>query len=234
MVDATGGTDMSRRTGKPSYTKAATNSRPSVSTLVFAMLLPVVLAGFIGAGIGYAVADKPSATEVAVNKLRQDEARRDTEQIVQLTAAARTTRDELAPLLSELDAAIKSGQPAAADRLTTWKQTMRRAVERHADSPSGSTATNVARGGLRASVDGLATALDTYALVGTLPASAQRGVLDLAARQRTAASTSWSIAAAQLDQINIDAGHGHQHVYLSTEPGSGAFTSDGAPEGPTK
>ena len=111
---------------------------------------------------------------------------------------------------------------------------MRKAVERHAESPSGSTATNVARGGLRAAVDGLSTALDTYALVGTLPAAAQRGVIDLAARQRTAGSTAWSIAAAQLDQINIDAGHGHQHVYLTTEPGSGAFTSDGAPEGTSK
>ncbi|WP_329110384.1 hypothetical protein OG792_15690 [Micromonospora sp. NBC_01699] len=224
---------MSRRTGKPSYTKAPTSRRPSVGTLVFAMLLPVLLAGFIGAGIGYAVGG-PSETEVAVNKLREEEARRDTAQIASLTEAARATRDELAPLLSELDAAVKTGQPAPADKLTGWQQTMRGAVERHAESPSGSTATNVARGGLRAAVDGLSTALDTYALVGTLPATAQRSVLDLATRQRTAAGTAWSIAAAQLDQINIDAGHGHQHVYLTTEPGTGAFTSDGAPEGTTK
>jgi hypothetical protein len=200
------------------------------------MLLPVVLAGFIGAGIGYAVAGPGggSDTEAAVKELRAAEARRDTEQIAQLTSAARTTRDELAPLLSQLDAALKSGQPAAADQVTAWQQTMRRSVERHAESPSGSTATNVARGGLRAAVDGLATALDTYAMARTLPANVQRGVLDLAARQRTVAGTAWSVAAAQLDQINIDAGHGHQHVYLTTEPGSGAFTSDGAPEGPTK
>lgn len=224
---------MSRRTGKPSYTKTSTGQRLSVNTIVFAMLLPVVLAGFIGAGIAYAVAG-PSDTEVAVNELREAEARRDTEQIGQLTAAARTTRDELGPLLSELDTALKSGQPTAADKLAGWQQTMRRAVERHAESPSGTTATNVARGGLRAAVDGLATALDTYALVGTLPAASQRTLIDLAQRQRTAASTAWSIAAAQLDQINIDAGHGHQHVYLETEAGSGAFTSDGSPEGTTK
>ncbi|MFI6760922.1 hypothetical protein ACIBF5_17485 [Micromonospora sp. NPDC050417] len=225
---------MSRRTGKPSYTKATPSRRPSIGNLVFVMILPVVLAGFVGAGIGYAVADKPSGTEAAVNELREAEARRDVEQIAQLTTAARTTRDELGPVLSELDTAMKSGQPAAPDKVAGWQQSMRRAVERHAESPSGTTATNVARGGLRAAVDGLSTALDTYALVGTLPAAAQRGVIDLATRQRTAAATAWSIAAAQLDQINIDAGHGHQHVYLETEADSGAFTSDGATEGTTK
>jgi len=40
-------------------------------------------------------------------------------------------------------------------------------------------------------------------------------------------------AAAQLDQINMDAGFGHQHVYLQTEQGSGAFTPDGEEEGHT-
>ena len=44
---------------------------------------------------------------------------------------------------------------------------------------------------------------------------------------------SWSVAAAQLDQINVDAGFGHQHVYLQTEQGSGAFTADGEEEGHT-
>jgi hypothetical protein len=197
------------------------------------MLLPVVLAGFIGAGIGHAVAG-PSGTEAAVNEIRVAEARRDAEQIVELTRLARTTRDELGPLLSELEAAVATGRAAPADRVANWQQTMRRAAERHAASPSGTTSTNVARGGFRAAVDSLAVAVDSYAAAGALPAANQRAIVDLVARHRTVAVTTWSIAAAQLDQINIDSGNGHQHVYLETKPGSGGFTADGAPEGSAK
>ncbi len=224
---------MSRKTGKPSYTKPQpATSRLKGGSLVFVMLLPIVLAGVIGVGIGYAVA-APSGTDAAINEIRADEAKRDVAQVKELTRLARTTQEELGPVLSELDAALAAGEPAPADRVANWQQTMRRAVERHADSPSGMTATNVARGGLRVAVDGLTIAVDWYVTAIARPVPDQRALLDLVSRQRAMATTTWSIAAAQLDQINIDSGNGHQHVYLTTEPGSGAFTSDGAPEGAT-
>ena len=41
----------------------------------------------------------------------------------------------------------------------------------------------------------------------------------------------WSVAATQLDQLNIDAGNGHQHVYLNNTSGDGIIPADGLPEG---
>jgi hypothetical protein len=54
---------------------------------------------------------------------------------------------------------------------------------------------------------------------------------EVAAGARDTAVTTWSVGATQLDQINVDAGHGHQHVFLPADPESGAFTPDDAPEG---
>ncbi|BCJ67693.1 hypothetical protein [Polymorphospora rubra] len=223
---------MSPRTGPPSYTRnRATGGRPAKGQLALILLLPVVLAGLIGAAIGYAVA-APDETAAAVDRIRAEEARRDVTQITELTAQARTTAAELEVLLGELDAALADGAPpAAADQVARWQATMRAAVERHADTPSGTTATNVARGALRGAVDGFAAAVDLYAAALGLPDADRPPVLALVDRQRTGAATAWSVAAAQLDQINIDAGNGHQHVYLGGHAGEGAFTPDGAPEG---
>ena len=70
-----------------------------------------------------------------------------------------------------------------------------------------------------------------YAAAQAAPTAQRAGLIEIAKRARTTAATSWSVAAAQLDQINVDAGLGHQHVYLQTEQGSGAFTADGEEEG---
>ncbi|WP_238433598.1 hypothetical protein [Micromonospora tarensis] len=56
-------------------------------------------------------------------------------------------------------------------------------------------------------------------------------MLDLTARQAAEAATIWSVAATQLDQVSVDSGHGHQHVFLDTDPHEGALTPDGAAEG---
>ncbi|MEV0730226.1 hypothetical protein [Polymorphospora sp. NPDC050346] len=222
---------MSPRTGPPSYTRNRTGGgRPGWRTALV-LLLSVVLAGLVGGAIGYSIA-APDATESAVERIRAEEARRDVAQITALTAQARTTRAELETLLGELDPALAAGAPPAdADRVARWQATMRTAVERHAETPSGTTATNVARGALRGAVDGFATAVDLYAAALPLPAADRATLLTVVQRQRTDAATAWSVAAAQLDQINIDAGNGHQHVYLGGHAGEGAFTPDGAPEG---
>lgn len=225
---------MSPRTGPPSYTLARnTGGRPAVTgKLVLVLLLSVVLAGLVGGAIGHALAS-PDATESAVQQIRAEEARRDVTQITGLTADARTTKAELETLLAELDAALEAGpaDTAGADQVSRWQATMRGAVERHAETPSGSTATNVARGALRGAVNGFAAAVDLYAAALALPAADRAGVLAVVERQQTQAATAWSVAAAQLDQINIDAGNGHQHVYLGGHAGEGAFTPDGSEEG---
>jgi hypothetical protein len=133
-------------------------------------------------------------------------------------------------VLTELTAALDAGRPAPADRVAAWQRTLAEAQRRHAESPSGSTGTNVARGGFRTAVEGLAVAVETYVLAGR-SAAEQRGPLyALVKRQQAAATTTWSMAAAQLDQLNIDAGHGHQHVHLDGGHGDG-FAPDQEPEG---
>jgi len=90
-------------------------------------------------------------------------------------------------------------------------------------------------------VEGLGAATGTAAEVATWKqtvATAAKSFDDppsgstaLADRQLDLAVTTWSVGATQLDQINVDAGHGHQHVFLTGDEHSGAFTPDDAPEG---
>ncbi|MFC7760240.1 hypothetical protein ACFQY4_21110 [Catellatospora bangladeshensis] len=96
---------------------------------------------------------------------------------------------------------------------------------------SGTTATNVARGALRNAVEQLAAAVETSAAARALPAPSRQLVLAAASRQRELAVMAWSVAATQLDQINVDAGHGHQHVYLEIAGISGLMAGDSLPEG---
>lgn len=178
-------------------------------------LLPAVLAFVVAAvvfGFGGYLVGRPDSVTRAADDIRAADAARDKQQIKDLTALARDTRDALGPVIK--------GMATPGGDASSWQRTVSAAAKRFDDPPSGSTATNVARGSLAAAVDQLAIAVDTYA---TQP--------DLSARQRDLAVTTWSVGATQLDQVNVDAGYGHQHVYLESGPGSEAFTPDDAPEG---
>ncbi|WBB81208.1 hypothetical protein O7606_07475 [Micromonospora sp. WMMD882] len=218
---------MSRRTGRPSF--AQPRPQPGNRRAVLLTAVLVLVAALLGGLVGWAVG-RPDATERAVAELRAEETRRDGEQIRTLTEQARTTGGQLGPLLAELDAALEAGQPAPAERVSAWQRTVAEAQQRHADNPSGSTGTNVARGGFRTAVDGAAVAVDTYAAASALPAD-RRGVLyALVERQHKTVTVTWSMAAAQLDQLNIDAGLGHQHVHLDGGA-DGGFAPDHEQEG---
>jgi hypothetical protein len=230
---------MSRKTGKPSWTQSAPRKAPArqlpggaVSAAV-ALLVAAAVGLFIG--VQWAA---PSATDEAIASMRADEAKRDATQIVALTTLARSTAQEVKPVVDGLrsglpvaDTGAAAARPVTDEQLAGWKQIMAQQVERHKDTPSGSTATNVARNGLRNAVSQLSVALDTFAAARALPAAQRAPVLAVASRQRLLAVTDWSVAATQLDQINIDAGHGHQHVYLTDSPEGGATVGDGSPEG---
>jgi hypothetical protein len=222
---------MSRKTGKPSYARQAEQSRGHrvpLAAFVAAVVAAALLAGLAGFLIG-----RPDATTRAIDDLKAQEARRDVDQIRELTAVARRSQQALTALLTAFDAVVASGRPADAATVAGWQQTMKGLVDAHADSPSGTTATNVARGGFRGAVADFQVAIDVYAAAVAGPAERRPGLVEIAERARTGAATAWSVAAAQLDQINVDAGLGHQHVYLETERGSGAFTPDGEEEGHT-
>jgi hypothetical protein len=174
-----------------------------------------VLAFVIGAvlfGVGGYLAGRPGEEATMADDLRAADAVRDKQQIKDLTELARTTGDRLAPVLTGL---ATPGATTVAD----WRTLVAEVATRFDNPPSGTTATNVARGSLTAAVDQLAVAVDTYVVSP-----------ELALRQRDLAVTTWSIGSTQLDQVNVDAGNGHQHVHLPDD-GHGAFTPDEEPEG---
>jgi hypothetical protein len=230
---------MSRKTGKPSSTRPAPRAATTgqVPGRVLGAVIALLVAAAVGLFIGVQVAG-PSATDKAVASLRADEAKRDAAQIVALTALARNTSEQVKPVVVGLrsglpvaDTGAAASQPVTDQQLAQWTQIMVQQVKLHQDSPSGSTATNIARNGLRNAVSQLSVALDTFAAARALPADRQAPLLIVASRQRQLAVNDWSVAATQLDQINIDAGNGHQHVYLSDSSEGGATVGDGAPEG---
>ncbi|MEO3770513.1 hypothetical protein [Micromonospora sp. B9E7] len=222
---------MARRTGRPSYLsdKPDVRRRRTVRVVAVAGVIALVTA-LLGGLVGYQVG-RPDATEATIASIQEADAKRDAQQIVELTETARRVRDQIAPVLAAVKEAKTAGRAPDPGQARAWQEIMRKAAEPFADPPSGTTATNVARGGLRGAVQQASLAVDTYALAAGVPAAHQAALLDITTRQAAEASTIWSVAATQLDQISVDAGHGHQHVFLDTDPHEGALTPDGAAEG---
>lgn len=209
---------MSPRTTAPARRRARSFrlGETEEATPVWRRVLPAVLAFVVGAvvfGVGGYLVGRPSEEAQMAADIRASDAARDKVQIKELTDLARDLEDGLAPVLKGL--AERTGDAAA------WQRTVDAAAKEFDDPPSGTTATNVARGSLTAAIDQLGVAVTAR----------QKGDHDLATRQRDLAVTTWSIGATQLDQVNVDAGYGHQHVFLQSEPGGEAFTPDGEPEG---
>ncbi|MFY1692914.1 hypothetical protein [Plantactinospora sp. WMMB782] len=229
---------MSNRTKLRSGPRGSTPAVPTsagrrLAMLALAFALGALLAGPIGA-VTAGGDEAPMGDEVA--RLRAAEARRDAAQIVDLTAQARQVQQSLVPVLDGFAVAVPvagavPGPLAARTVVTDWQTATGAAVEGFADPPSAGTGVNIARSGLAAAVRALDLAVDTYAAALAAPDAGRPPLLDLAGRQRDVAVATWSTAATQLDVLNVDAGHGHAHVFLPAVPGQGALTSDGAPEG---
>lgn len=225
------------RTAVRTRGRQTTPVRGSARGRILAHALAFALGALLAGGSVF-VATRPDPTEALVERLRAEAALRDKEQIKALTELARTTRDRLAPVLEGLERALphaSDGSGTAPAEVTSadvesWRRAVTAAVEDFADPPSGETATNVARASLASAVRQLAVAVDTYAAARRRTGSARDALIDLAARQRGNAIFTWSVGATALDAVNVDAGHGHQHVFLSTSE-DGALTPDPEPEG---
>jgi hypothetical protein len=171
-----------------------------------------------------------------VAELEAEEAERQAEQVVELTDLAFSIHDELLPVLEGMNEVLPvdgsaSSRSADDDELSSWKAATDAAVGSFADPPSGSTGHNIARGGLQVSAELLASAVSAYELALDADGGHRAQLEELAADLRLQAVRTWSVAATQLDVLNIDAGHGHVHIYLPAEPGSGALAPDSHPEG---
>ncbi|MFG1914931.1 hypothetical protein [Micromonospora sp. NPDC048898] len=222
---------MARRTGRPSYLSDNPDERRRRTARVVAVAGAIALVtALLGGLIGYQVG-QPDATEASIASIKQADAKRDAQQIVELTETARRVSAQIAPILTTLKADTAAGRAPDPAQARRWQETMREAAKPFEDPPSGTTATNVARGGLRGAIQQAGLAVDSYALAASVPAAQRAALLDLTARQAAEAVTIWSVAATQLDQVSIDAGHGHQHVFLTTDAEGSAFTPDGEAEG---
>jgi hypothetical protein len=203
-----------QRTRTGSFRLGAPEARPPAWRRFGPTLLAVALAAAVF-GVGGYLVGSPGEEETIASDIRASDLARDKRQIKDLTELARTTGERLEPVLTGLGA---PGAPPAT--VAEWRTTVTAVATSFDDPPSGTTATNVARGSLAVAVDQLAVAVDTYA-----------AAPELALRQRDLAVTTWSVGSTQLDQVNVDAGYGHQHVFLPGEGHGGAFTPDDAPEG---
>ncbi|WP_238433599.1 hypothetical protein [Micromonospora tarensis] len=165
---------MARRTGRPSYLldKADVRHRRTLRVVLVAGAIALV-AAVLGGWIGYA-AGRPDATESAIATIKEAEAKRDKQQIEELIGTARRVRDQVAPVLAAIKEEKTSGRAPDPDQARRWQEAMRQAAEPFADPPSGTTATNVARGGLRAAVQQASLAVDAYALAAGVPARSVR------------------------------------------------------------
>jgi hypothetical protein len=229
-----------RSNGKPPLAAAPARDRGFwLGVLVAAALL--VPAGVI-AVIVASGGDDPGApaaqdpVESEAERLRRETQVRDREQVQELTDSMRQTVDDLGPVVSGFAGTFPPGEEgrtgplASAAEVQEWRGLAREADAYFEDPPSGETGTNVARGGFAAAVDALVGATETYRLA-LRQRAARDALLERAREQRDLAVRAWSVAATQLDAINIATGFGHQHVYLGGAEQAGGFGADPAPEG---
>ncbi|HTJ33889.1 MAG TPA: hypothetical protein VL738_11715 [Dactylosporangium sp.] len=195
--------------------------------------LAVALAA--GALLGAVTFDPRSEAQKSIDAMQAADVQRDADQVIALTDQARRVRDLLGSTLDGLYTALPPGKSpgplATPGQADGWKVATRQAVTEFASPPSAGTAVNVARGGLSAGARQLDLAVDTYAAALKAGDDQRPALLALASRQRDNAIASWSIGATELDLLNIDTGHGHQHVFLPSAPDQGAMTADGEHEG---
>ncbi|MFU8875672.1 hypothetical protein [Micromonospora sp. SL4-19] len=207
----------------------------STTTRIIGILAVFALGALVAAAVAALVA-RPDPVQRKVDELRAADAARDAVQITELTATARSSAQRLSPVLEGLATALpvnpdEAPALAPASTVTGWREVAQQVAREYDDPPSGATATNIARESFAMALDQLVTAVETYDSALRAEGAGRARLLDLAREQRNLAIRAWGVGATQLDVLNIDAGHGHAHVFLPTESGTGAFGADPEPEG---
>lgn len=179
----------------------------------------IVLAALVltsGRDSGDPVADR-------VAELEAQEERRNVELVGQLTDQATAAHAGLLPVIEGLHTVVPSGgSPVVSPSVdpVSWHTAVGAAIGTFGDPPSGSTEFNTARNGLLLATDLLGSAATAYESAVVAPAGPQQDeLLELAGRLRDQAVAAWSVAATQLDVLNIEAGNGHAHITLPSRPG---------------
>jgi hypothetical protein len=226
------------RAPTPSATPASSTPVWRTSAFWIGGVAVGLLVALVAAAVVIATGDDDQAADPAAaalesqvqspEGLEKQFAERDRQQIESMTLQARRIADGLAPVMGAFNRALREGgspPPVSAQ----WLDTARGYAAGFQESVSGETSTNVARLGLRASLEGLVNAMEIYRLSGDGPNRA--AIVARALEQRDIAVRTWSTATIQIDAINIDAGFGHQHVPQLAGAASGAMPPDTLPEG---
>lgn len=195
------------------------------------VLAAVVLVVVIVSGGSDDPAPDPTGSEVA--RLEEQEAARDVAQVEQLTDVGREASEAIDPVVARMSELLPAEGPPETDDLASrstragWARSVERVEALFGDPESASTGVNVARGALVGAVDAVEGAVRAYDDALALPPGRHRtAALERAAESLHLGVRLWSVAATQLDELNVQAGFGHQHIHLS-----GATPPDGLPEG---
>jgi hypothetical protein len=230
--------------------KAAEPAPPSYRTRQFwlgvlaaaCLLVPVAVAAAAIAGggdgePGAAAVATPESEEQAIRReaerLQRVTQTRDKEQVKELTDRTRGFADDLGPIVDGITRTLppgndsKVGPLASPAEVRNWVQKSRAARRFFAESVSGETGTNVARGAFAAAVNSLFEMVETYQLALDDPSS-RRQLFERVRGQRDVTMRAWETGTVQLDAINIATGYGHQHVAAL---GAGGLPPDNLPEG---
>jgi hypothetical protein len=189
-----------------------------------ALLIPLaVVALAISAGVDDESAAERAATKDPIKaeaaKLRRKSQARDKQQVQELTDRMATMIGELGPALQGMAKTLppgtrRVGPVADASTVNDWSRATREAARYFQDAPSGETATNVARIGFAAAVDGLIGAIDAYRLALADPGH-RRQVLERVRAQRDLAVQTWVVGGVELDAAGHKHALGHNHIYLA-------------------
>ncbi len=157
----------------------------------------------------------------------------DVDQVTALTEIAAGAATGLGSVVGELVTYLPPGEPpvtdAPADAATVadWRARVAEVRDSFGDPVSGGTAVNVARGALTGAVDAVMLTVTAYDDALSLAAGPDReAALTRASEALDLGLQLWSVAATQVDDVNIAAGLGHKHVNLG-----GTAPPDSLPEG---
>jgi hypothetical protein len=164
----------------------------------------------------------PYADRVA--ELQANEDARHASQVTELTELTVRVHADLLPVLAWWNDALPvdgaaTAQPVTIGDVGAQLAAVEQVVDAFGEPPSGSTDLNTARNGLLLSVELLGSGLLAFEAALDAEGESQVRLETLAADLRERAVDAWSVAATQLDLLNIDAGHGHVHIYLPLRPG---------------
>lgn len=202
-----------------------------LAVLVLGVVLAVLLlpgAGDEGSGAG---GDDELAAET--QRLEEEFAERDREQVQAVTATARTVAEDLGALLVEAQGTLPAdlvggggGTLATSAQVAQWQQRAEALAGEFGDPESAGTQVNLARGALAAAVDAVALGVAGYDDALGLAGDDRAAALARAATAFDLGRRTWAVAAIGVDDANVQAGLGHQHVTLA-----GDAPPDSLPDG---